>query len=73
MVVLDPNYPQIVLSFHYRGFEIQIDRQMDEDGESYAAWANYSYGCAIAVPQARHRTVAIQRAKAWVDRRCRQK
>lgn len=69
MVVLDPHYPQIVLSFHYRGFEVQIDRSLSEDGESYTAWANYSTGCAIAVPNARSRTHAVKQAKAWCDRR----
>lgn len=69
MVVLDPHYPHIVLSFHYRGFEVQIDRSFNEDGESYAAWANYPTGCAIAVPHASSRSDAVKRAKAWCDRR----
>jgi hypothetical protein len=69
MIPLDPDYPRIVLAFHYRGFWVEIDRSTSEEGENYAAWANYATGCAVAVPSAPTRAEAVQRAKAWIDRR----
>jgi len=68
-MVIDPDYPHIVLSFTYRGWCIQIDRG-EWDGEvTYGAWANYDQGCAVAVPYARSRTEAVLQAKQWVNRR----
>lgn len=64
-----PDYPHIVLSFEYRGWIIEID-QGDFNGQTtYAAWANYADGCAVAVPYAGSRAAAIKRAKHWVDQR----
>ncbi|MCG8365888.1 MAG: DUF3787 domain-containing protein [Pseudanabaenales cyanobacterium] len=68
-MIIDPDYPHVVLSFTYRGFKIEIDQGQFEGQRSYAAWANYAKGCAVAVPFARTRTEAVRNAKEWVDRR----
>lgn len=71
MIIADPDHPNIVLTFSYRGFTIQID-QSDFDGQTlYAAWADYAYGCAMAVPCALTRQAAVRRARHWVDQRLR--
>jgi hypothetical protein len=68
-MIIDPDYPCIVLSFTYRGFKIEIDQSQFEDQDIYAAWASYETGCAIAVPCALSRAETIRKAKRWVDRR----
>jgi hypothetical protein len=69
MLISQPDYPQIVLSFHYRGWKIELD-QSELDGQvAYAVWANDDKSSAVAVPYAPTRTVAIRRAKRWVDSR----
>jgi hypothetical protein len=37
----DPDYPNIILSFNYRGFKIEIDRDEWQGQNIYAAWVNY--------------------------------
>ena len=66
---MHPNYPQIILSFVYRGCKVQIDRDEVEGFCSYAAWVNYDGGCAVAVPSAITTKDAIRRAKCWIDRK----
>jgi hypothetical protein len=69
MLIDQPDYPHIVLSFTYRGWIMELD-QSELDGQTiYAVWATHEQGSAVAVPYAPSRTVAIQRAKQWVDRR----
>jgi hypothetical protein len=69
MMISQPDYPHIVLSFTYRGWKIELD-QGELDGQTiYAVWASNDIGCAVAVPYAPSRGIAIQRAKCWVDHR----
>ncbi|MCC0177823.1 hypothetical protein I4641_12630 [Waterburya agarophytonicola K14] len=68
--MMKPNYPQIILSFAYRGCKVEIDRdELDEGYCSYAAWVNHDRGCAVAVPSAMTTRDAIRQAKSWIDRR----
>lgn len=68
-MMIEAHYPQIMLSFAYRGCKIEIDRD-ELDGEYvYAAWVNYEEGCAVAVPSANSPMDAIAKAKQWIDRR----
>lgn len=66
---MQPNYPQIILSFVYRGCKVQIDRDEVDGFCSYAAWVNHDGGCAVAVPSAITTKDAIRRAKCWIDRK----
>ena len=66
---MHPNYPQIVLSFVYRGCKVQIDRDEVDGFCNYAAWVNHDAGCAVAVPRAITTIDAIRRAKQWIDRK----
>ena len=69
MLISQPDYPNIVLSFEYRGWKIELD-QSEEDGQiAYAAWANDDKSSVVAVPYAASQKLAIRRAKQWVDRR----
>lgn len=71
-MILDPDFPHIVLSFRYRGWQLELD-QSEVDGDTvYAVWANHAQGYAIAVPCALTRAEAIRRAKRYVDTRCQQ-
>ena len=65
---MHPNYPQIILSFVYRGCEVQIDRDEVEGFCSYAAWVNHDGGCAVAVPSDITTKDAIRQAKCCIDR-----
>lgn len=67
---IDPHYPQIILAFTYRGFKVEIDRDESDEHSTYAAWANYEQGCAVAVPSAVTPTEAIRKAKQWIDKKC---
>lgn len=69
MLESQPDYLQIILSFTYKGWKIELD-QSDLDGQiAYSAWANNDKCSVVAVPYAPSRTLAIKRAKQWVDRR----
>lgn len=68
-MILEPDYPHIVLAFPYRGVKIAIDQSDQEGIPVYAAWISYATGDAVAVPCAHTREEAIRRAKRWVDRR----
>ena len=65
----DPDYPNVILSFVYRGFTIQIAKDQWEKQDIYTAWANYDLGSAVAVPCAITSKLAIRNAKRWVDRK----
>ncbi len=65
----DPDYPNVILSFVYRGFTIQITHDRWEKQDIYTAWANYDCGSAVAVPVAVTSKLAIRNAKKWVDKR----
>ena len=68
---MKPNYPQIILSFAYRGCKVEIDRDELDGHCIYAAWVNHERGCAVAVLFAMTSIDAIRQAKLWIDRRCR--
>ena len=68
-MIIEPHSLKILLSFTYRGFEIEIERDELDGQNIYAAWANYEQGCAVAVPRAVTPSETIKRAKKWVDRR----
>lgn len=69
MLIPDPDYPHVVLSFMYRGWHLEIDQGNRQGAVVYAVWATGEKGCAVAVPCAKSRLEAIERAKTWVDRR----
>lgn len=68
-IIIDPDYPKKILSFTYRGFDIEIDIDDKEEGEeiTYSAWVGHDYGWAIATPAVKNRSEAIRLAKHWVD------
>lgn len=66
-MIIDPNYPKKILSFTYRGFQIEICIDEEEDPITYSAWIGYDYGWAMAIPAAKTRRQAIQEGKKWVD------
>lgn len=69
MVFADPDFPRVVWSFGYRGWQLEID-QTELDGYTvYSVWANHATGCAVAVPAAPTQKAAIQQAKHYVDLR----
>jgi hypothetical protein len=69
MPISKPDYPNIVLSFDYRGWKLDLD-QSDLEGQTiYAVWAKNGTSVAVAVPYAPSRTAAIKQAKQWVDNR----
>ena len=63
----EPHYPQIILSFAYRGCKVEIDRDQLDGHFIYAAWVNHDRGCAVAVPCAINTKDAIRQAKQWID------
>lgn len=68
-MIEDPDYPNIILSFPYRGYSIELDRNMEQGQEIYTVWVTYSQGFAVAVPCALTRKEAIRKAKRWIDER----
>ncbi|MGF1568893.1 MAG: hypothetical protein ACFCVD_12625 [Nodosilinea sp.] len=69
MLPSDPDYPQVVMSFTYRGFRLDLDQSEDHELPVFSVWASYATGYGVAVPAAVSRTEAICRAKQWVDRK----
>lgn len=67
----NPDHPNIILSFTYRGMKVEIDQGDFEGQPIYAAWVSHAYGSAVAVPCVLNRTEAVRKAKRWVDRRLR--
>ena len=68
-MIIEPDYPNVVWAFPYRGLTIEIEQSTLDNQRIYAAWVEYASGSAVAVPKAWTREDAIQRAKRWVDRR----
>ena len=68
-MMIDVDYPTIVLSFTYRNFKLQLDQTDWQGNQVYSVWAHHAEGCAVAVPCAATRTEAVHRAKHWVDQR----
>ena len=66
-IMTEPHYPQIILSFAYRGCKVEIDRDRLDGHFIYAAWVNHDRGCAVAVPSAINTRDAIRQAKQWID------
>ena len=69
MIVPEPHYPAITVSFTYRGCRIQIERDRFEGRDIYAAWVDHSTGFALADSFAFTREEAVRTAKRWVDQR----
>lgn len=69
MFQADPHFPNIVLSFEYRGFTLDLDQGDDDGIPVYSVWANHDWGCAVAVTGVVSRSEAIYKAKQWVNRR----
>ena len=67
--MIEPHVPQIIMSFTYRDYKIQIERDKFNKQDIYAAWVNYDKGCAIAVPYAATATEAVRKSKQWIDKR----
>lgn len=68
-IILDPHYPKKILSFNYRGFDIEISIDEEEEEITYASWVGYDYGWAMATPAVSSRSEAIRQAKQWVETR----
>ena len=69
MIFSDPDFPHVIWSFAYRGWQLEVDQSEDDGQILYAVWANHTTGCAVAVPAALTREEAIKRAKKYVDSR----
>ncbi|NJK36383.1 MAG: hypothetical protein HC825_08370 [Oscillatoriales cyanobacterium RM1_1_9] len=69
MVLSNPDYPHVIWSFSYRGWQLEIDQSELNGQRLYSVWANHSTGCAVAVPWALTREEAVKQAKRYVDRR----
>lgn len=69
MLFSEPDYPHVVMSFAYRGFQLEIDQSETDGIPIYAVWASYEWGCAVAVKGVYSRREAIYKAKRWVDYR----
>ncbi|MGD1874570.1 MAG: hypothetical protein ACFB02_16140 [Mastigocoleus sp.] len=68
-MIIHPHYPKIILSFTYRGFKIEIERDKFKGQDIYAAWVEHEFGSAIAVPFAYTVLDAIKKSKKWVNNR----
>ncbi len=69
MLFSDPDYPHVVMSFRYRGFQLDLDQSEEQGGTLFSVWATHSHGYAVAVPGVYSRREAIYNAKRWVDQR----
>ncbi|MGL5796404.1 MAG: hypothetical protein ACRC06_18765 [Waterburya sp.] len=67
--MIEPHYPKIILSFAYRGYKVEIDRDELDGHCIYAAWVNHNHGSAVAVPVASTSMDAVKKAKKWIDKR----
>jgi hypothetical protein len=68
----NPDFPNIVMSFDYRGFTLELDQNEDNGTTIYSVWANHPGGFSVAVPGVVSRSEAIYKAKQWVDKRLQQ-
>jgi hypothetical protein len=69
MIIINPHYPDIVLSFVYHGCKVEIERDQLDGYYIYSAWVNHDQGCAVAVPGAMTTKDAIHQAKQWIDQK----
>jgi hypothetical protein len=69
MIIPDPHYPSIAVSFTYRGCRIQIECDRFNGNSIYAAWVDHAHGSALADAFAFTREEAVRTAKQWIDRR----
>lgn len=67
--MIEPHYPKIIMSFTYRQYKIEIERDKFNQQDIYAAWINHDGGCAIAVPYAKSPTEAVKKSKQWINER----
>ncbi|MEM7770848.1 MAG: hypothetical protein AAF327_10090 [Cyanobacteria bacterium P01_A01_bin.37] len=67
MIIPEPHYPRIAVSFNYRGCRIQIERDLFQGNPIYAAWVDHATGSALADSFAFTREEAVRQAKRWVD------
>jgi hypothetical protein len=65
----NPHFPNIVMSFEYRGVTLDLDQGDHHGTPIFSVWANHNTGYAVAVPGVVSRSEAIYKAKQWVDRR----
>ncbi|MEM9923611.1 MAG: hypothetical protein AAF915_07665 [Cyanobacteria bacterium P01_D01_bin.50] len=57
------------MSFTYRQWKIEIERDTFNKQDIYAAWVNYDFSYAMAVPFAATPAEAIRKSKLWIDQR----
>ena len=69
MMSPNPDFPDRVLSFGYRSWQLEVTQSVVADQVVYSVWASYDTGCAIAVPRANTREQAIRWGKRYVDKR----
>ena len=70
--MIEPHYPKILMSFTYREYKIEIERDninQHNKQDIYSAWVNYNGGYAVAVPYAVTPSEAITKSKQWIDQR----
>ncbi|MBF2017995.1 MAG: hypothetical protein IGS23_22935 [Rivularia sp. T60_A2020_040] len=70
--MIEPHYPKILMSFTYREYKIEIERDnfnQQNKQDIYSAWVNYNGGYAVAVPYAVTPSEAISKSKQWIDER----
>ena len=63
----NPDHPNIVISFDYGQFHLQVDESQHNGQTVYAVWATHLYGYSMVVPYAGSRAEAIRKAKRWVE------
>jgi hypothetical protein len=69
MVFSEPDYPHVMMTFTYRGFQLAIERSEENGLTVFSVWADHDWGTAIAVPCVFNRREAIYKARQWVDQR----
>jgi hypothetical protein len=67
--MINPHYPQVILTFAYRGCKVEIECDDSDEENTYTAWVNYQQGCVVAVPLALSRAEAVKRAKRWIEQK----
>jgi hypothetical protein len=68
-VMIDPDFPHIILAFDYKGWRIEVEQGELRGCTTYSVWVNDEQGCAVAVPYATSRQEAVRCAKQWIDNR----
>ena len=67
MAILDPDALNIVLRYVYRDCKVELDQRQQDGTIFYVVWIHHAGGCAIADYRAPSRTVAVKRAKHWIN------